>query len=117
MKKPSINIPELKRVLAKLPEEILGRDSLLLALSIILSILVGLFVFYKYSFLPEEKEIKIIETPLAIKEEVLSQVLNALDQRKERFKQEELKNVSDPFWTRAIPLPTAPEQPEEVIGP
>ena len=108
MKKIKIDISSLKKFLVTFSEKILDKDSLLLFFAIFFSLLIGLVVFYQYNFLPQRKEIKIIETPFLIEEEVLSKILTELEQRENKFNQEELRATPDPFW---------PEQTIEVEQP
>ncbi len=83
--------------LKKLPR-ILAERAFLVSLALISTALIlGVIVFYKYSFLAEKKEPEIKEQPLIIDEKALQELLEMQQIRQNRLDQAEFKEYNNPF--------------------
>jgi len=92
-----IKIKKIGSFLKKLPR-ILGERAFLTFLGLmILSLILGAIVFYKYSFLKKKIEPQITERPLKFKEKTYEDVLKIWQEREERFKKADLKEYPNPF--------------------
>jgi len=81
----------------KLPR-ILGENAFLTFLFLLLlSLIIGGIIFYKYSILSEKVEAEIIEKPLQFKEGVYRKVLDEWEAREKRFRESELREYPDLF--------------------
>jgi len=112
--KIKINISKLKRSLRKLPKMLAGKAFLLLLFAILFDILVGAFIFYQYSFLPQREEIQLVEKPLILREGLLSKILKELGERESRLKEASLKVYSDPFQIEEVVELEGSGEPEEL---
>lgn len=84
-------------VLKKLPK-ILAERAFFVSLALIsIALILGIIVFYKYSFLAEKKEPEIREQPLIIDEKALKELLEMQEARQKRLDQAELKEYNNPF--------------------
>lgn len=84
-------------VLKKLPK-ILAERAFFVSLALIsIALILGIIVFYKYSFLAEKKEPEIREQPLIIDEKALKELLETQEARQKRLDQAELKEYNNPF--------------------
>lgn len=111
--KIKINITKLKKSLKKLPEILINKAPLFLFLGILFEILIGVFIFYQYSFLVQKKDIVITEKPLILEQELLSKILKELEQRKVKFEQADSEEHPDLFRLPGAVEPEAAE-PEEL---
>ena len=92
-----IKIKKIGSFLKKLPR-ILGERAFLTFLGLmILSLILGAIVFYKYSFLTKKIEPQITERPLKFKEKTYEDVLKSWQEREERFKKADFKEYPNPF--------------------
>ena len=88
---------KIKKFLEKSPLA-LGKKAFLTSIClIILSLVLGSFVFYKYSFLVQKSEPEIIKKPLQFKEDLYQKILENLQDRKNKFEETELKEYPNPF--------------------
>jgi len=77
---------------------VLGENLFLTSLSLILiSLIIGSFVFYKYSVLVEEREPGAASKPLPLKEEKIREILKIWETRQKNFEEADLKMFPDPF--------------------
>ena len=92
-----IKLNKIENFLKKLPRN-LGENSFSTLLGfILLSLILGTFVFYQYSILAERKTPEVIEKPLQFKEKTYQTILNEWQKRTERFSGADLKEYPDPF--------------------
>lgn len=91
------NIRKYKKELKKLLEILFKRIFLIFVLLSLLEIVFCLLIFYQYLILPERKEFEVLETPLAIREELLQEILRASQQKEERFREISGKTYPDLF--------------------
>jgi len=78
--------------------EILARKIILFLLfALLIDLFIGAFVFYRYSFLVQKKEVKSAESALIFREKLLSEILKKLKKREERFEGTEFKVYPDVF--------------------
>jgi hypothetical protein len=97
IKLKKIQLKKFGSFLKKLPR-LLGEKAFLTFLGLlILSLILGTFVFYKYSFLIKKIEPQIIERPLKFQEKTYEDVLKSWQEKEERFKKADFKEYPDPF--------------------
>jgi len=88
---------KIKIFFKKLPR-ILGENTFLTFLFLLLiSLILGGIIFYKYSILAEKAEPQIIEKPLQFEEKIYQKILNEWEARGRRFEETELKEYPDLF--------------------
>ena len=88
-----IGINKIKKTLL-----VLGKDAFLFILIfVLLEILFGEFLFYKYVFLLRIEEQKIVATPIKFKENVYQSVLQEWQVRENIFKNSLQENYQNPF--------------------
>ena len=83
--------------LKKLPKTLAERAFFVSLALISTALILGIIVFYKYSFLAEKREPEIREQPLTIDEKALQEVLEIQEERQRRLDQAELKEYNNPF--------------------
>jgi len=71
--------------------------------TVILALIIGGFVFYKYVFLAESIQPDILETPIFFDGDIHKKVLEEWQNRDKEFQEIESKQYPDPF---AAPSPT-----------
>lgn len=77
---------------------VLGENLFLTSLSLILiSLIVGSFVFYRYSVLVEESEPGAVSKSSLLKEEEIREILKIWETRQKNFEEADLKTYPDPF--------------------
>jgi len=101
MKIPKFKTEKIKQFFKKLPRT-LGEQSFLTFLGFLLiALILGGFIFYKYSFLVEkEPSTKIsegVEKPLKFKEKIYEAVLENWQKKEKRFEEVNFKEYPDPF--------------------
>jgi len=97
MKIPRFKTEKIKRFFKKTPR-VLGEHSFLAFCGLLLiALLLGEFIFYKYSFLAEEEKPETPGKPLKFKEKTYQEVLKAWQGREKEFKEIDLKEYQDPF--------------------
>jgi len=100
-----INISRIKKLLKEIPEEILSRVLLILIFIVLVEVLAGAIIYYKYSYLPQKEEIKLTEKPVVLKEGLLSRILEKSAEKEIKFKEESSKTYFNPFKAQeAIPI-------------
>jgi hypothetical protein len=110
-----IKIPKFKtkkiNVFFKKVPKILGEHAFLSFLGLlILALILGSAVFYKYSFLAGEEEPESTEKPLKFKEKTYQEILKIWGKREKRFEEADSKEYPDPFREKK-------EKPNEEIIP
>jgi len=97
MKIPKLKLKKIKDFLKKLPRT-LGERAFLTFLGLLLIALIfGGLVFYKYSILVEKAEPEISEIPLKFKEKTYQDVLKIWQEKEKRFEEADLKEYPNPF--------------------
>ncbi|MBZ9569850.1 hypothetical protein KJA16_02980 [Patescibacteria group bacterium] len=90
-------IKEIKEFLKRLVW-IIGKNSIpTFFILFFLALILGGFIFYKYSFLAERIEPQIIKKPLQFKEALCQKILEEWQTRQQRFEETELKEYSNLF--------------------
>lgn len=97
MKIPKLKFEKLTKFFKKLPR-ILGTHTFLTFLGLlVLALIFGSLIFYKYSFLAEKEKPEVFEKPLQFKEKTYQEVLKIWQKREERFEEADFKEYPDPF--------------------
>jgi len=97
MKIPKLKLKKIKDFLTKLPRT-LGERAFLTFLGLLLIALIfGGLIFYKYSILVEKAEPEISEIPLKFKEKTYQDVLKIWQEKEKRFEEADLKEYPNPF--------------------
>lgn len=92
-----INFKKIKRKSIKFLE-ILGQHDFLVFLFLFsLSLIIGMIIFYNYSFLVQRKEIKVTEGVFRFKQEDYSTILKIWEERNENFQKAEFLFFLNPF--------------------
>lgn len=96
-----IKLKKIKNFLKSLPRT-LGENAFLTFLGLLfVSLILGAFIFYQYSFLigkePPTKIGEGAEKPLKFKEKTYQNILKIWQEKEERFKETDLKEYSNPF--------------------
>ncbi len=77
---------------------VLGENPFLASLALILlSLIIGSSVFYRYSVLVEERELGTMFKPLILEEEAIKEILKIWETRQKNFEEADLKTFPDPF--------------------
>lgn len=110
MKIPTLKTKKTIESLKKLPR-FLGRHAFLTFLGLLLlSLVLGSFIFYQYSILAAKEKPEVIEKPLQFKEETYQEVLKIWQVRQTRFEQANLKEHLNPFQEIKKELPELKEE-------
>lgn len=97
MKIKKIRFDKIKVVFGKLPR-ILGEKAFLTFLGLLVVFLVfGAFLFYKYIFLVEKAQPEVIEGSLQFNERLFQKILEKSRDKQEKFKETETKKYPDAF--------------------
>ena len=92
-----IKLNKIKEFFKKLLR-ILGENPFLASLTFILiSLILGSMVFYKYSVLVEEKKLETLIKPPLLEEEILKDVLKIWQDRQKKFDEAGFKEYPNPF--------------------
>ena len=62
-----------------------------------ISLLIGGFIFYKYYLIPKKKSPSTVESPLRFNEKLYKKVLEKLKERERKVMEADLKTYPDPF--------------------
>ena len=97
IKLPKLKTKKIKDFFKKLLRA-LGEKVFLTFLGLLLiSLILGGIVFYKYSILIKKTKPKIIEKPLQFKEKTYQEVLKIWQEKEKRFEDTDFKIYPDPF--------------------
>ena len=92
-----IKIDKIKKFFKKLPW-ILGKNFFLASICfIILSLILGSFLFYRYNILDKKVELQITEKPLQFDEKTYQDILKIWQEREERLNEADLREYLNPF--------------------
>ena len=97
MKIPKIKTKKTKDFFKKLPR-VLGERAFLTFLGLlVIALMSGGFIFYKYSILAAKTEPQVIKKPLQFKEKTYQEVLKVWQEKGKRFKEADFKEYPNPF--------------------
>ncbi len=103
IKAPQLNVTVFKNLtrkisrIKKLPW-IFGMNAFLtLLVLILLTLILGALIFYRYNILIKKEEPKIIEKPLQLEEKTYQKIVSEWQEREKRFIEASQKEYSDPF--------------------
>jgi len=115
MKIPKFKTEKIKQFFKKTPR-VLGEHSFLTFFGLLLiALILGGLIFYKYSFLAGNEKPEVSEQPLKFKEETYQEVLKVWQEREKEFKEIDLKEYQDPFEEIKKELPSpALEEIQEI---
>jgi len=93
----TIKLKNIKVFLKKIPL-VLGKNAFLAFWGLfILSLILGLLVFYRYHIFTKEPELKITEKQLQFKTKTYQEILGTWQEKEERFRQTDSKKYPNPF--------------------
>lgn len=92
-----IDITKFKDFFKKLPEILAGHAFLSVLVIILLEMILGAVLFYKYSMLPEQTEIQAPEDVVQFKQEVYEEVSNKWIEQRRKFEKTQTKEYFDFF--------------------
>ena len=102
MKIKKIKFNKIKTFFIKLPR-ILGEKAFLTFLGFLIIFLIfGALLFYKYIFLAEKVQPEITEGPLQFNEELFQEILQKFEEKQRKFEETKTKAYPDPFVRTAI---------------
>lgn len=92
-----LKLNKIKAFFKKLPR-VLGEHAFLSFLGLLfLSLLFGLFLFYKYDILVKNEKIDVVIKHSEFKEDSFQRILSAWEEREKKFREAELKEYPNPF--------------------
>ena len=92
-----IETNKIKYFFKKIPR-VFGENAFFASICfIILSLILGGLIFYKYSILAQKTKIDITEETFKFREKTYQEILIIWQEREEKFNQTDLKQYSDPF--------------------
>jgi O-antigen ligase len=97
-----INLEKIKNILMSAPESFAKKSFLFSLLLILLSIFIGVTVFYKYNFLPQKTDQQITEISFKLQKEKYSWIMQKLSERRARFEAADFKNWLNPFSSSGL---------------
>lgn len=92
-----IKIEKIKNLLKKIPKVLAGHPFLTFCGLLVVALILGGVIFYKYSILAEKSEIEISKETLRFKQKIYQEVSNQWQQREEKLKKVDLKQYINPF--------------------
>lgn len=112
LNKVKINPLAIKRLLRNLPQKIFSRVFWLFFFLIALDLIIGAFVFYRFTFLIEKQDIQPAQS-VKLQKELLNEVIGRLKQREQAIKEADNRAYSDIFSPRVETGPVEEENPLE----
>ena len=104
---------QTKKNLKKLPSIIAKHTFLACLILLLLALVLGSFLYYKYYVLAQKAELEISGRLFPLKQEIYQEVLNIWQENERIFKESEFKKYPNPFEKRIL----APEEnPGEAEG-
>ncbi|NCO80161.1 hypothetical protein GW869_00010 [bacterium] len=97
MKIPKLKSKTIKESFKKLLRTLGERSLLTFFTLLIITLIIGSLVFYKYSFLAEKKEPEVSGAPLTFQEKNYEAVLKIWQEKEKRFNEADLKEYPNPF--------------------
>jgi O-antigen/teichoic acid export membrane protein len=97
MKIPKFKIKKIGKFFKKLPRTLGERSFLTFLILLIIALIIGSLVFYKFSFLVKRQEIEVSRIPIKFQEKTYETVLKIWQEKEERFEEANLKEYPNPF--------------------
>jgi hypothetical protein len=97
MKIPKIKIKKLKEFLERLPRALGERAFLTFLGLLVLALIFGGIIFYKYQILVKRAKIQITEEPLQFQEKIYQDILKIWQEKEKNFKETDSKEYPNPF--------------------
>lgn len=102
MKLPKVKIKKIKEFLKRLPRTLGDKAFLTFLVFLLMALIFGGIIFYKYNILVKKVQPEIVEKPIQFKEKAYQDVLKTWQEKEERFKETDLKQYPDPFKAPVI---------------
>jgi len=102
MNPPKVKIKKIKEFLKRLPRTLGDKAFLTFLVFLLMALIFGGIIFYKYNILVKKVQPEIVEKPIQFKEKTYQDVLKIWQDKEERFKETDLKQYPDPFKGPAI---------------
>ena len=121
MKISEIKFDKLKSFLSKLPRKMAERAFITFLGFLLLFLIFGALLFYKYVFLAQNVTPDILDDSAKFNEKLFQEISQKITERGQNFKSADLKQYPDPFLSPAIikeppvEIPPAPPGPLEEI--
>lgn len=116
MKIPKVKTKKIKDFLKKLLETLGVFAFFTFLVLLAFSLVLGAFIFYKYSFLVEKARIEDLEKPLQFKEKTYQKLLEVWQEREERFEEADFKQYSNPFQFTLKEKRLSEERTQELLA-
>jgi O-antigen/teichoic acid export membrane protein len=97
MKIPKLKIKEITEFFKKLPRTLGERSFLTFFILLIIALIIGSLVFYKFSFLAEKQKPEVSGAPLKFQEKTYQAVLEIWQEKEKKFEEANLKEYPNPF--------------------
>ncbi len=92
-----IKLKKIKKFFGKLPR-ILGEHAFLTFLGLlIIALILGGIIFYKYNILAEKEKPEVLEKPLTFEEKTYQEILKVWQEKEKKFEETDFKAYPDPF--------------------
>jgi len=111
-----IKLKNFKNIFLKLPRKMAEKAFLVFLFLFLFGLAFGLIVFYRYSFLAEEKELKISDESLKFQENIYESVLTVWQERERRFLAADSKEYPDLFQSVQEQKKLSKERAEELLS-
>lgn len=102
MKLPKVKTKKTNEFLKRLPRTLGDKAFLTFLVFLLMALIFGGIIFYKYNILIKKVQPEIVEKPIQFKEKAYQDVLKTWQGKEERFKETDLKQYPDPFKVPAI---------------
>lgn len=88
---------KIKNFLKKIPRILAERAFLFFLFLFLISLIFGIFIFYKYNILVKKTEVKITKQPTQLNQKAYEDILNIWQEREKKLKEIESKQYQNPF--------------------
>jgi len=92
-----LKLKKIEVFLKKLPKALAERAFLTYLGLLVLALVLGSFIFYRYNILAKKTEVQISEKSLKFEEKTYDKVLKIWQEREERLKKADTKEYPNPF--------------------
>jgi|WetSurMetagenome_2_1015567.scaffolds.fasta_scaffold834923_1 hypothetical protein len=92
-----IKLGKIKKIFKNIPQIVAQKAFLFSIIFILMALLTGAALFYKYDALVERQELPAGQSTLNLKQEIYLSILTQWQSRQEKFNVADFKNWPDPF--------------------
>ncbi|MDI6603244.1 MAG: hypothetical protein QME57_03980 [Patescibacteria group bacterium] len=92
-----LKIKKIKEFLKRLPRTLGERAFFVFLGLLLLALIFGGIIFYKYNILVKKVKVQIIEEPLQFQEKAYQDILKIWQEKEKKFQETDLKQYPNPF--------------------